>query len=100
MSDIRIADTDKLLRMCTEAERYDLNRQLDTGAVAKDADPKGQHVVSRILPFHNRGITGDVLHHRVEVLVKVQGKDEPVRTVLDVLDETYESLQVAEARHA
>lgn len=94
-TDTRVVNTSDLMSLITEGNRLGLNRQLDADAVGSDADPRGVHVLSMLLPFH-QAYNPFPDHHRVQVYVKVKGSMEPVVAVMDITDEKWDRLTRAE----
>jgi len=94
-SDHRVCGTATLRQLNDVAVKMELNRALSDefmGAV----DPDGVHVLGLALYGHDRGIVGDVFHHRADVLVKMTGSDIPARVFLDVRAADWEILMTPE----
>lgn len=96
MTDIRVCNTGTLLRLNRQAIKHDLNRTLDHKALTKALDPEGNHILSIVLWGHNVDSAPE-LHHRVQVLAKVNGSEAPTTTILDVLDADWKRLTTLDA---
>jgi hypothetical protein len=100
----RVATTEQLLELVASAIERGFNRAPNLGEIEGVIDPDGWHVLSIILPFHERhwappNSMPDPPHHRCDVLMKAKGITAPYTFRLDVTDEQFKMLgTVAEAR--
>jgi hypothetical protein len=101
----RVATTEQLMEAINAAKQYGFNRYPDIDAVRRDVDPEGFHVFSIIVPFHTRhwppeGARPDPVHHRVEVLMKPNGKNHPDKFALDITDDMFRMLGSVDEAYA
>lgn len=93
MSDLRICNTDTLTDLASDAEKQGFNR---APRLPERLDPEGNHVLNRVLYGHNMEGAAP-LHHRVLVLAKVEGTDEPAEFMLDITETNWQALHRPEA---
>lgn len=86
-------------RLARNARKHELNRQVSE-EVLKNLDPDGFSIYSMIIPFHDRGIVGDIPHHRVRAQYKMKGTVQPIETFVDVLSTDWDKLTEAVPRNA
>lgn len=98
-SDHRVCNTKTLRALNASAVRNEFNRALNDEFLENDVDPEGIHVLGLVLWGHNAD-TAPILHHRADVLIKVNGSDIPARAFLDVTDEDWRSLMTPDEAQA
>lgn len=91
----RVVDSGGLLALCVLAKQNAFNRQVDENNLVKSIDLEGVHMLHVMLAFHNAD-HAQIPHHRCQVLMKVNGTDEPEIFMLDVAAEQYEKLTLAQ----
>jgi hypothetical protein len=94
MTNTKVANTKTLNRLITTARVLDLNR-----VPSKDVylSTNGIHVLSLLLEDHKGFKNKDVIHHRVNVMAKVSGTEEPIMFILDIRAEDWDNLVDAKA---
>lgn len=92
---IRVLTTDQLFKLNRAARRSHFNRTLSTEWMKKSVDPDGIHVAELVLYGHNMD-SAPILHHRLRVLVKVNGTNDPERVTLDVAASEWQKLLTVE----
>ena len=94
MTNTKAANTKTLNRLINTARVLDLNR-----VPSKDVylSTNGIHVLSLLLEDHKGFKNKDVIHHRVSVMAKVSGAQEPIMFILDIRAEDWDNLVDAKA---
>lgn len=93
----RVANSDTLRELIETAQKHEFNRY----PAGLNLDPKGTHVVTVVLPYHQRmfkpdNASPDPEHHRTRVQVKEVRKSEPTTVFLDVTARDFEGLITAD----
>lgn len=92
MDHYKILTTDRLRDVVAEGVRVGFNRTVDLGSLGFTAREDGLHLVCLRLPFHQAFDSSLPDHHRVDVMVNVEGSDEPEVIMIDIADRTYSTL--------
>ena len=88
----KLASTDALIGLCTEANLNNYNRQVDIAELCRIIDPDGIHVGEVIiLHEHAAGVKVDP-HYRTQWMVKRKGTMEPVNCWIDVSIDSWNNL--------
>jgi hypothetical protein len=93
-------------RVCNTADlRLLSSRSTDSHRIPADVnerlDPEGSHVLNLVLWGHNVDNPDNDLHHRVRVLAKLSGTNEPSEPfLLDIRDTDWKRLMTAEQAKA
>lgn len=99
VQNFRAASTQDIRRITIEAIRLDLDQRLVLGSI-KFLDPMGYHVLNMMLPDHQADPVRELPHyHRIEVLLKLINRTDPVSAILDIPEEHWESLPTLEEQH-
>jgi hypothetical protein len=94
---MKVLTTPQLKDINEDAKQQDFNRILADEFVNEKLDPEGFHVAKVVVPFHERHHfdgepVDDVVHHRLVLLCKTNGTDEPETAFVDVSADEWDAL--------
>lgn len=101
MAQMRLASKTEMLNLARAGDYYDFNRRADVDVLGKELDPNGTNVLSLLLFDHHRedhlpvDKRKDPMHHRIMVLAKVNGEDDPVEFMMDIAAKDWDALPIA-----
>lgn len=93
MTEYRVCNTSDLRVLSSRSGKHGSDL---SPALSAALDPDGTHVLRLALYGHNMDAQNTVLSHRIKVLAKVVGTDEPVEATLDMRDSDWKRLQAYE----
>lgn len=92
---VRVADACQLDELTKNAAHFKLNRQLSAKAL-DEIDPDGYSILTMLLFDHDRGRSGDPMHHRVQAYLKMKNQADPFMAIIDVTHKDWEDLSHVE----
>jgi hypothetical protein len=97
MEGTKVLSTFQLRVINENAKLNDFNRILADEFVDSTLDKEGFHVAKVVVPFHERhhfngDPVDDALHHRLVLLCKVNGSDDPATAFVDITADDWDAL--------